>query len=187
MPKATTPLTLAVAACCLFAGLSACGSRGGHSSGGHPSGAASIRPASAGDEQVMSALRQFSRCARDHGQPGFSDPILDPRTSRPVLPDDAPHLSDAARRACGPILARLPPQALASHPPSPEYMQGLLRFARCVRDHGLADWPDPDSLGRFRLPPRLTSQGKQGFAGPMRACDQLNPAPGKRIDIVQAR
>jgi hypothetical protein len=135
----------------------------------------------------MSTLRQFSRCVRDHGQPGFPDPITDPRTNGPNLPDDAPRLSDAARGACELILARLPPHALASHPPSPEYMQELIRFARCMRDHSLADWPDPNSLGQFPLPPRLTSQGKQGFAGPMRACDQANPAPGKRLDIVQAR
>lgn len=44
--------------------------------------------------------------------PGFPAPITDPRTNKPGVPDDVPRLSGAARGTCGPILARLTPQAL---------------------------------------------------------------------------
>jgi hypothetical protein len=29
------------------------------------------------------------------------------------------------------------------------------RFAQCMRQHGVEDWPDPDSQGDFHFPPSL--------------------------------
>jgi hypothetical protein len=64
-------------------------------------------------------------------------------------------------------------------------MRRLPAFARCMRAHGVSDWPDPDDLGHFPLPSRLPARGKSAFATQEQACDKENPDPERRIDAVR--
>jgi hypothetical protein len=48
-----------------------------------------------------------------------------------------------------------------SHPAvstGPTRAQAALAYARCMRAHGVPDFPDPDSNGTFNLPSSVTSQ-----------------------------
>lgn len=105
----------------LVLSLTACGSSPSHASG-----------------PVGSKAVAFSRCMRSHGVADFPDP-----TSGGGVPKVTPQqvgVSDfrfqAAQRACAPLLQ--PSQAQV-----PQIMTGLLNFARCMRSHGIPNWPDP--------------------------------------------
>jgi hypothetical protein len=80
----------------------------------------------------------FSHCMRSHGVPDFPDPA-----SRGGVPKVTPQQAgvsnarfQAAQQACAQLLQ--PSQAQA-----PQIMTGLLNFARCMRAHGIPNWPDP--------------------------------------------
>jgi len=77
---------------------------------------------------------------RSHGVPDFPDP-----TSRGGVPKVTPQqvgVSNSrfqvAQRACAQLLQ--PTQAQV-----PQIMTGMLNFARCMRSHGVPNWPDPST------------------------------------------
>ncbi len=127
--------------------------------------------ASRADQQAAAAFRSYARCVRAHGMPGFPDPQI--TNGVPSFPDSAPRVSPFAQQACGQIAARIPPQFTATQPASPADLQKLLKFANCMRDHGVADWPDPNALGEFPLDQHLIQRGKRLLlsAGPI--CERL--------------
>jgi hypothetical protein len=102
--------------------------------GGHPSTAGS----SATGAPVSSQAVAYSRCMRAHGVPDFPDPAgaagLPKVTSRQVGVSDSRF--QAAQGACARLLQ--PSQAQV-----PQIRTGLLNFARCMRSHGIPNWPDP--------------------------------------------
>jgi len=104
----------------------------------------------------------FSQCMRSHGVPDFPDPARGGGV--PKVTQQQAGVSDArlqaAQRACAQLLQ--PPVAQVPH-----IMAGLLNFARCMRAHGIPNWPDPttDRSGQpvFEIPgidpdsPRVSS------------------------------
>ena len=64
--------------------------------------------------------------------------------------------------------------------------QKLLAFARCVRSHGIGDWPDPNPLGEFPIDRRIQAAGKRVFLRADHACARLNPDPSGGIHVVKA-
>jgi hypothetical protein len=50
-----------------------------------------------------------------------------------------------------------------------------------MREHGIADWPDPNSRGAFPLNARLRALGKVGTKNGVSACDRHLPADGIAI------
>jgi hypothetical protein len=53
-----------------------------------------------------------------------------------------------------------------------------LSFARCMRSHGLPDFPDPDSSGGFSMD-RSRSSNVQAFPAAKAVCNHLYPNMGK--------
>ncbi len=89
-------------------------------------------------QAASSTAVAFSHCMRSHGVPDFPDP-----TSRGGVPKVTPQqvgVSNSrfqvAQRACAQLLQ--PTQAQV-----PQIMTGMLKFARCMRSHGVPNWPDP--------------------------------------------
>ena len=134
-PARTAAALIATAALALLA--AACG--------GSPSSTGSGGPSDAGGPVA------FSHCMRSHGVPDFPDP-----TRRGGVPKVTPQqvgVSNSqfqvAQRACAHLLQ--PTQAQV-----PKIMSGMLNFARCMRSHGVPNWPDPstDSNGQpvFNIP-----------------------------------
>lgn len=114
-------------------------------------GGSSNAGGSANFEAASSKAVAFSHCMRSHGVPDFPDP-----TRRGGVPKVTPQqvgVSNShfqvAQRACAQLLQ--PTQAQV-----PQMMTGVLKFARCMRSHGVPDWPDPsiDSNGQpiFNIP-----------------------------------
>ena len=91
-------------------------------------------------QAASSTAVAFSHCMRSHGVPDFPDP-----TSRGGVPKVTPQqvgVSNSrfqvAQRACAQLLQ--PTQAQV-----PQIMTGMLKFARCMRSHGVPNWPDPST------------------------------------------
>jgi hypothetical protein len=129
-------------------------------------------------------LHEYVECVRAHGVPDFPDGSVD---SHGVVsfPDSAPRVPDGAVTACQVFFNQLPLQP-ASSPPVPQRLfQELLSFARCMRGHGVPDWPDPAPDGTFFLDSRLIAAGKLGFTRQVQACVQANPGVGGHLSFGQ--
>jgi hypothetical protein len=82
----------------------------------------------------------YAKCMRDHGVPGFPDPNsngeLAVDSSSLGIDPDSPQYK-AASDACAPLLPRPSAEQQA------EDYQARLRYAQCMRDHGISQFPDP--------------------------------------------
>ncbi len=134
----------------LIAGLAAlaagCGSKG-------PS-ATTSQSGQGGAPNDVTAAYAYARCMRSHGVSDFPDPKvrISPGHSSVafgVNPSEtgSPHF-ETAQRACQRIL----PAPSDSRAEQQTHKQTLLAFARCLRAHGIHDFPDPDTQGQLPLP-----------------------------------
>ena len=145
---------LAAAIIAAVLGLAACGGGSGGSS-------------NAGGSTNSQSLDSFSSCMRSHGVPRFPYP-----DSSGALPKTDPQQNgvsssqfNAAQRACqhllpnngGALSVESLQQCEVAGVCSPAQMRQMmnagLRFAQCMRSHGVPKWPDP-----------TTSQGRVVFA-----------------------
>jgi hypothetical protein len=117
-----------LAALVLLAPLSLLAACGGTSSSTGP----------AGTQAVSFQAVAFSRCMRSHGVPDFPDPASGGEVPK-VTPQQA-GVSDSRFQAAQNACARLRQPAQAQ---LPRIMTGLLDFSRCMRSHGIPNWPDP--------------------------------------------
>jgi hypothetical protein len=143
-------LTLAVLAvlAVLAAGPAAC------SSGGKASPAASASSTSTDVQKALDAGRRFAQCGRDHGLPSFPDPEL--YAGRIGYFHASQEVKDQEEQVlkipeCKAILAEIPVLPDDRPPPGAADMQKLRDFAKCIREHGIPEWPDPKSDGTFPI------------------------------------
>lgn len=154
-PARTAAAIIATAALTLLAAACSSGSPSSAGPGGSTNSGGSASPPSAVG---------FSRCMRSQGVPDFPDP----GSSGAIPKESAQHLGvsssqfNAAQRTCQHLLpttggsltasslqqcylADVCPQALVQHA-----LNAGLKFSRCMRSHGVPNWPDPtiDSEGR---------------------------------------
>jgi hypothetical protein len=149
----------------LLAGLAGCSASGGSA------GATTT----SGQQNAAAVLRELVRCARANGMPNMPDLRLD-SNGRVSLPPGTPDPPRSVERACRSIWERLPASARGDKERPPADMQALLRYARCMREHGMPDFPDPDSNGNFVASPSMQREGKSPrLLRAMQACRQLNP------------
>ena len=142
-----TAIALLAAAC--GSGSSATGSGGSPDAGG---------PAS------TSSAVGYARCIRSHGVPNYPDPSSGgrlPKTSAQQLGVSGSQLQ-AAQRACRRLLPSTGGSLAASFQQCVatgdcpqvlvrQVMAQMLKFARCMRSHGVPNWPDP-TIGRGGAP-----------------------------------
>jgi hypothetical protein len=102
---------------------------------------------------VASAWHRYAQCVRDHGVSNLPDPAVDDR-GRATFAADAPRVPDDVVQQCSSFLDGLPAQPAARVDVSMR-----IRFAQCMRQQGIGDFPDPDPQGRFQLPPSLDQGG----------------------------
>jgi hypothetical protein len=169
-PRAAVGVGLGVL---LLAGLAGC------SASGDSAGATTTT--TSGQQAAAAVWRELVRCARANGMPNLPDPQID-SNGRANFPNGTPEPPASVRRACQSIYDRLPPSARGDEEerPPPD-IQALLRFARCMREHGVPDFPDPDAEGNFRAPPGSAGPNTPQFQGALQACRQLDPNQSKRV------
>jgi hypothetical protein len=133
-----------------------CGS--GHSTPqvARATGAAHAAPANgrAGATQLAHAAAQ---CLRDQGIPNFPDPVIDTRGHVQIdnqLLDSLPaSVTQSAEHSCAAqidaALHAIPLAPDARPPATPQELAQDTRFARCMRQHGWPNFPDPNAQGQF--------------------------------------
>lgn len=136
------------------------------------------------DQRATVALRSFARCVRAHGLPDFPDPQIG-SDGVPRFPDSAPRVPTSAQQACRRVAAEIPGQYSSTTAVSSSDYAKLLRLARCIRAHGIPNWPDPNALGEFPIDPTNGQGGKRGFPA-LRACARVNPDPNGGIHVIRA-
>jgi hypothetical protein len=85
----------------------------------------------------------YSRCMRSHGVPRFPDPSSSgafPKVSAQQVGVSSSQFQ-AAQSHCRYLLPN--GGAGASQTQVGQWMSGMLKFAQCMRTHGVSNWPDP--------------------------------------------
>ena len=111
-----------------------------------------------------------AQCMRSHGVPNFPDPAANGDRSH-VGPNSlgvSTSVYQSALNAC----RHLAPDANATPASNPQALGKVLQFARCMRSHGVPDFPDPDSTG-LRVDPSMTRLPQYQTA--YQACRSLLP------------
>lgn len=148
-PTRFTRLAAGVAIATATIALAACSSAG--------TTTAPTTTAAQGDAQILAIGQRYSQCVRDHGISTFPDMVI--IAGQLTLPDNAAgdaadaalRANPAARDACGPILSELPAGAQKNAAPTAQDRANLLSYARCIRQHGVPEWPDPNADGAFPI------------------------------------
>jgi hypothetical protein len=130
----------------LLAGCAAGSPRRTATVGGHASSPASARVSPPGQ-------LAFAECMRANGVPSFPDPEPGGGTDF-VIPAGANPAAPAFRAAQSKCQKLLPAEVLPdSGPPSTTTLMKLRKIARCMRRHGVSDFPDPSAIRPADLSP----------------------------------
>jgi hypothetical protein len=149
---------------------------GGGSSGSHVAqlGSTITTPQSSSSSSTVAASAKqngpvaFSHCMRSHGVLNFPDPNSSgaiPKVGLRQLGVSSSQFQ-AAQRACQRLL---PNSGQSSQAQVQQVMKALSKFARCVRSHGVPNWPDPLAESDAGQP------GTPGFPRNMRGINENSP------------
>lgn len=165
--------------------LAACGSSsptGTVASLGSSTASSSTSPPAAGSGAPSAAnnakLVKYSQCMRSHGVPDFPDPtggrllLQFKKGSSSTLDPSSPQFT-AAQQAC----KSLAPAGLGSgQSVSPQAQAQALKFARCMRSHGVPGFPDPTfSGGGIRIQAQGVNLNSPAAKRAQQACGSLLP------------
>ena len=120
----------------------------------------------------------FSRCMRSHGVSQFPDPGSSGAIPKVTLQQLGVGSSQfqAAQTVCASLLQPTNTQVQQT-------LGGMLVFARCMRYHGVHNWPDPttnsDGQAVFDLHGRVNPDTPQMDTKSGRCAHLLHPAPGQ--------
>jgi hypothetical protein len=130
----------------------------------------------------LAAARAAVACARKHGMPGVPDPVVG-ADGQVTIPGGTPTPTPAVRSACAAQI-RLAEATSSTLPNvSASDMQALLRYAACMRAHGLPRWPDPNAQGVFHV--RSADAGTRSEnTRASAACSSLRGGTLARLDIT---
>ena len=146
--------------------------------GGAPAGSAAAAPGPATYQQMAA----YSQCMQSHGAPDFPEPVKGPWGGYGYRMD--PQISsqltgpgyNGALKAC----KKLQPKGGGLTPAERQAaINALLRFARCMRTHGLPDFPDPTTNGRGIQINFPVDPNSPQFQSALKACRAVAP-PGLR-------
>jgi hypothetical protein len=130
------------------------------------SGTARIKKLTAQERGV-----KFSECIRAHGVSDFPDPNAEGEYEYGV--SVTPTVWQKAVHAC----KELEPPGALSAKRSPEQQSAGLRFAQCVRDHGVKDFPDPVNgeplVDTYKIPSANRPGGMTILNAAMQKCGKL--------------
>jgi hypothetical protein len=126
---------------------------------------------------------KFAECMRANGVSGFPDPDASGAfTVDEVVNDSGIDPESAAWQQAIDACQDLQPPGFTGHERSPEQQEAALRFAQCIRDNGVEDFPDPgvdDPLvDTNRIPSSNTQAGMTLLNAAMQTCGSYASAAG---------
>ena len=141
-----------LAACAVIAGAIAAGCGSGSNGPGVAStGSHSSTPSGSTTASGHGSPQAYSRCMRAHGVPNFPDPTPQGNggfsLSLPQGIDPRSPQFRAADQACKSQL----PSGQISPAQQRQATANALRLARCMRAHGIKDFPDPNGRGGIAI------------------------------------
>ena len=111
-----------------------------------------------------------AQCMRSHGVPDFPDPAAN--GGRQHVSPNSLGVSSSVYQSALNACRHLAPGATPPAAPGQQMLSQLLQFARCMRSHGVPDFPDPDSTG-LSVPHSMTQLPQYQRA--YQACNSLLP------------
>jgi hypothetical protein len=139
---------------------------------GKPTPSSSSSAAAVDDQQ---AALEFAKCMREHGLAWFPDPQPGGRLNIKSPKGADPAKMQAAQEACKKFI----PNGGAPSKMSPEELAEAREMAKCMRAHGLPDFPDPEPDGGLRIDSRKlgSGPGDPTFDKAQEACAKFGPKP----------
>ncbi len=129
-----------------------------------------------GSTTTQSGALAFARCMRSHGVANYPDPTSAGGLVKESLQQLGVSSSrfQSASSACNHLLPN------GGSGPNPAQVQQAraqaLQFARCLRSHGVPNFPDPGSDGRIPDPASVgINQGSPKFEAANQACGKYRP------------
>jgi hypothetical protein len=119
-----------------------------------------------------SALHAAARCIRQHGVPGYADPVLTPGgqvyTDSRSFQDVSQSVANAVLHACATLIASADLSPMREPLAPPQLVQAGVRSAECLRAHGLPNITDPTARSQYTpghgfamSPSEMPADGKQ--------------------------
>jgi len=128
--------------------------------GGGSSGVANLAASTTSAATSQGGLVAYSSCMRAHGVRNFPDP--DSTGGIPKSAILALNISKARMQVAGTACGYLVPASGLAPPPSAQQIRtkiaDALSFAKCMRSHGVARFPDPTAEGQLTVE-MVQSQG----------------------------
>lgn len=176
----------AVAGMAVAAMVAGCGGSGSGSPGVPAlSGSASAGGgAGAAGQGRAAALHTAAQCIRQHGIPGYQDPVLTPGgqvySDLRAFQSASQDAVTAVHQACRTVMAQASLNPFSEPPAPPALVQAGVRLAECERAHGLPQVTDPNANSRyvpghgFEMTGSGPAGGKAnpGFQQALRACNR---------------
>jgi hypothetical protein len=126
---------------------------------------------------------KFAQCMRDNGVSEFPDPDASGTFTIEMIANGMSIDTDSAAFERASTACRdLEPPGFRGGVRSPEQQQAALKFAQCIRDNGVKDFPDPSIddplIDTNRIPSTNTSGGMTILHAAMQKCRGLAGAAG---------
>jgi hypothetical protein len=109
---------------------------------------------SASQSHDPDAPLKFARCMREHGITWFPDPSNGKSSIMIPKGTDAKKF-EAAQEACKKFM----PDGGQTHKPSAEELQAARDMAKCMRENGIPNFPDPKPDGGLQIDPKKLGAG----------------------------
>jgi hypothetical protein len=138
-----------------------------------PSTSSTTASSSSKSAAYQSALA-FTVCMRSHGEPNFPDPNASGGFNNITGNPNDPQMH-AAQQACSSLLPNGGNQTSGGNS-TPSQLTQLLNYAKCMRSHGVLNFPDPTSKGLGSL--NGIDMNSPQFNTASQACQSLLPSSG---------
>ena len=133
--------------------------------------------ASAGTGSSLAEAVAYSQCLRSHGVPNFPDPVQTPSGHYGYRTSAIDPNSTAFQGALQACRALPSPWNSTVQQLSPAQQQAWLNWAKCIRAHGLPNFPDPTFSGSEVHDSGIQSSSPQ-LQSAMDACKAQKPSVG---------
>ena len=136
-----------------------------------------------GTATARAKVVKFSECMRTNGVSGFPDPDASGQlTIDAVANGSSIDTNSAAFKQALSACKDLEPPGFTGPQVTPQLRTARLRFAQCVRDHGVPDFPDPSPNGPLvdtrRIPSADTPAGMGALHAAMSKCAEFASSAG---------
>jgi hypothetical protein len=126
---------------------------------------------------------KFAECMRDNGVNEFPDPdAAGAFTIEEIANGSSVDTSSAAFNRAITACEDLEPPGFTGDSRTPEQQEAALRFAQCIRDNGVEDFPDPAPdeplVDTNRIPSAATTGGMSILNAAMQKCGSYASAAG---------